>query len=137
MSEYGSFNIKGAEDLQKAILEKYSGAKSTGIINSAVYEGTEVFAEDLQKNIGTFKDTGAERDEIVVRKTRKTADGYIAKVGWNGPKSRYRIVHLNEFGYNRKGKQYTPKGFGVIAKTISQSSGKYFKIVEGKMREML
>ena len=35
-----------------------------------------------------------------------------------GPTGRYRIIHLNEHGYTRNGKKYTPRGFGVIAKTI-------------------
>lgn len=137
MSKYGSFDIKGIEELQKAITEKYSGAKSVRIINSAVCEGTEFFAEELRSGVGAFRDKGHEQAEIVTTKPRKTADGRIAKIGWNGPKNRYAIVHLNEFGYTRKGRQYSPRGFGVIEKLVRSEQDDYFKAVEGKMRDLL
>ncbi len=50
-----------------------------------------------------------------------------------GPMNRKNIIHLNEHGYTRDGKKYTPRGFGVIAKTLAASERKYREIIKKEL----
>ncbi len=48
--------------------------------------------------------------------------------------SQKNIIHLNEHGYTRDGKKYTPRGFGVIAKkTLAASERKYREIIKKEL----
>ena len=50
------------------------------------------------------------------------------------PTGRYRIIHLNEHGYTRNGKN-TPRGFGVIAKTLKEVESEYRNIVIKELKK--
>lgn len=131
------FKVTGMEGLQKAITEAYSGAKARQIRKAALNAGGDVVVKQLKENFEKFKDTGYSKDEIT-RTDAKSRNGVEElKIGWDGKHGRWRLVHLNEFGYNRMGRQHTPRGFGVIAKTIEETKSKYIKTVEGMMRERL
>lgn len=131
------FRITGMEDLQSAIERAYSGAKAKAIQKAALNDGGDVVVDTLKKNFEAFKDTGYSQDDIIRTNARTHDDSAEIKVGWNGDHGRWRLVHLNEFGYTRHGKQYTPKGFGAIAKTIQESEQEYMKVVAGKLRDSL
>lgn len=131
------FRIEGMEALQKAILEAYSGTKAKNIQKAALDAGGDLVMERLKENFEAFKDTGYSRDEIVKTDSRSRNDVLQLQIGWNGPHKRWRIIHLNEFGYTKAGRQFTPKGFGTIGKTIKETEEDYFSTVAGKMREML
>lgn len=131
------FRIVGMEAVQKAILEAYSGTKAKSIQKAALDAGGNLVVEQLKENFEAFKDTGFSRDEIVKTNPKSKNDIVQLQIGWNGPHKRWRIIHLNEFGYTKAGKQYTPKGFGTIEKTISESKNDYFRTVSEKMRERL
>lgn len=78
--------------------------------------GGDVVVEQMKKNFESFQGAGYSKEEIMRTDARTKNDVEELKIGWNGEHDRWRIVHLNEFGYTKKGKQYTPRGFGVIAK---------------------
>lgn len=129
------FKIEGMEALQKAILEAFSGTKAKNIQKAALDAGGSMVVERLKENFETFKNTGYSRDEIVKTNPRSKNDIVQLQIGWNGPHKRWRLIHLNEFGYTKAGRQYTPKGFGAIEKTINESRNTYFRTVAEKMRE--
>lgn len=132
-----SVEIKGLEELKKAIAEAYSGTKAKQIRKQAINAGGDRVVEQLKKNFDTFKAAGYSKDEIMRTDARTKGDVEGLKIGWNGPHDRWRLIHLNEFGYTRKGKQYTPKGFGAIQKTIEQTKEDYLKTVYDEMRKNL
>lgn len=141
MSKYGSFNIKGLDELEKAIKEKYEGAKGKRIIRQAVNSGGEVVAKGLIKNYGTVVDKGYSQGytkEDVTRSNAKISnDTVTAKVGWNGSHERWRLVHLEEWGYTRHGRQYKPPQVGVIERTLKEIETPYFAAVQKGMMEFL
>lgn len=137
MSKYGSYDIKGIRELEKAITEKYSGNKNGMILNQALNNGADIVVEKLKQNFGAFKNLGYSQDEIVRTKASKTVAGRKVKLGWNGPHKRYKIVHLNEFGYTRYGKRYTPGGFGVIDKTLKETEPTYLQEVAKGLKDKL
>lgn len=132
-----SVELKGLEELQKAITDSYSGTKAKQIRKQAINAGGDRMVEQLKKNFDVFKDTGYSEEEIIRTDARTKGNVEELKIGWNGPHGRWRLIHLNEFGYTRKGKQYTPKGFGVIQKTVEQTKEEYLQTVEAEMRKRL
>ena len=132
-----SFEIRGLEELKKAINGAYSGTKARAIRKDALNAGGDLVVEQLKKNFEAFKETGYSRDEIMRTDAKTKSDIEELKVGWNGEHGRWRIIHLNEFGYTKKGKQYTPRGFGVIAKTVEETKKEYLDTVTGEMRKRL
>ena len=131
------FKITGVEELQKAIEQAYSGSKAQKIRKEALNEGGDVVVDTLKKNFETFKDTGYSRDDITRTEAKRAGDTEEIKIGWNGDHGRWRLVHLNEYGYTKAGKQYTPKGFGAIARSIKESKDSFAQTVAGKMRDAL
>lgn len=132
-----NFNIRGIRELEKAITEQYTGAKARKIQRDAVNAGADLVVEKLKDNFAAFQGTGYSRQEIIRSNAQTKNDITDVKIGWNGPHGRWRLVHLNEFGYTKSGKQYTPKGFGAINKTIHETEGNYFKEVERRLSEQL
>lgn len=132
-----SFSFSGLEELEKAITEAYSGTKARAIRKEALNAGGDLVVETLKQNFEAFKDKGYSQAEIMRTNARTSNDVESLRIGWNGPHNRWRIVHLNEFGYTRNGRQYTPRGFGVIEKTVRESQRDYFDTIEKKMRDRL
>lgn len=132
-----SIEIRGINELENAIAAAYSGTKARKIRKDAINAGGEVVMEQLKKNFEAFKMTGYSKQEIMRTDAKTKSDIEGLQIGWNGPHGRWRLIHLNEFGYTRKGKQYTPRGFGTIQKTVEQTRKGYLDTVAGEMRKML
>lgn len=132
-----SFEIRGLEELQKAINEAYSGTKAKQIRKTALNAGGDVVVDRLKRNFEAFKETGYSQDEIMRTNAKTKNDIEELEVGWGGEHGRWRLIHLNEFGYTRNGKQYTPRGFGVIAKTVEETKKEYLDTITEEMRKRL
>lgn len=132
-----SIEIRGINELENAIAAAYSGAKARKIRKDAINAGGDAVMGQLKKNFEAFKMSGYSEQEIMRTDARTKSDIEGLQIGWNGPHDRWRLIHLNEFGYTRGGKQYTPRGFGVIQKTIEQTKKEYFDTVAGEMRKSL
>jgi hypothetical protein len=76
-----------------------------------------------------FKDTGASVNEMKISSIQTSRGRIVVRIYWQGPKDRYRLIHLNEHGYTRDGKQYTPKGMGAIDNSVRHSRKPYFETV--------
>lgn len=134
-----SVEIKGVKELEKE-LEKRFGPKAMRIkSDKALTEASEYMLKEMKTNFEAFKDTGASINEM--QKTKPFTDARDRQrtvvIEWVGPKDRYNLVHLNEHGYDRNGKKFIPRGFGVIAKTLQASQARYRKIVVDELRKGL
>jgi len=120
-------------NLLKAIDKELSSSQASLVKNKAINTGSENVAENLRTAFNKFKGTkyskGYTADEVTRQKARKTRKGRTASIGWNGPHERYRLIHLNEFGYNRFGKRYNPRMMGTVQNTVEQSRKQYFETV--------
>ena len=65
-------------------------------------------AVNLKNAVSSYRDTGKTVIEVTTGKPRLRGGVRTINVGWSGSGSgqRYRLVHLNEFGYTRYGKRY-------------------------------
>lgn len=130
-----SVNVKGIKELEKQINNELTSRKASTAINKAVNKGGDTVVEELKREFDKFSNTGASRDEIVRSDARNSNNVRGLKVGWEGPKDRWRLIHLNEFGYSKAGKQFRPKGMGTIVRTTENSKGKYFNTVFEEMKK--
>lgn len=129
--------FKGIKELEKKLEETLGQKKTKSITIKALNIAARKVESKLRTDMLVFKDTGYSIEEIV-----RTNAGYsnfvaMAKIGWNGPHQRYRLIHLNEWGYNWHGRQIKPKGFGVIEKSLKNAERDYFAIVEEELRKWL
>lgn len=130
-------DVRGADEIIRALKQKFSSEKWSRIENKALKSGAEVVAKEVKKGLEAYKDTGATVDELVVSKPKKKGGYKHVLIGWNGPKQRYRIIHLNEFGYNLNGKHISPRGKGKIRKATGVSKKAYLKAVKKELSKHL
>lgn len=130
-------HVKGVEQTLKNMENKLGDKAITKASRQAINKAGVSVEKRLKEDMKVFKDTGASIDEVVRTNATSKATGVSARIGWNGPKQRYRLIHLNEWGYTRYGKQYHPRGFGVIEKSLKSSEGGYLRDVESELKKSL
>lgn len=121
-----SVEVKGIKELERQLEAMYGQQRMKQLSDEALRPSAKIVANQIASNFQSFKDTGASIDEIHMDKPSFAPDGTRRVIiRWKGPKDRYRIIHLNEFGYNRNGKRITPAGFGAIARALRASERSY------------
>ena len=143
MNKSSGFHIKGLEAIEKAIKEKYSSAKSGSIQRGTVNQAGDLIVEALktnyQKALGKYsKYSKGHTVAEVMRSDARTKNNIVqSKVGWHGDADRWRLIHLEEWGYVRSGKQYKPPSVGVIDKTLREIEKEYEEIIRKGLMEFL
>lgn len=137
MSDKFTAEIEGVKETINALEKKFGKTQVRKFTRKAVNLGTAKVKKNLEKDVEVFRDTGATVDEIVQQNARIVNDNAEAALGWNGPKERYREIHLSEFGYTKNGRQIRPRGFGVITKSIKRSEKDYFETVATEVKKQL
>lgn len=127
--------IKGIPELTKQLERKYGKDAMRIKEDRALEKASDFFMEELKSEFESFKDTGASIDEMTRTKPYSKASNNqrAITIEWVGPLNRKNIIHLNEHGYTRDGTKYTPRGFGVIAKTLAASKSKYREILKREL----
>lgn len=129
--------FQGVTETIQALEKKLGTKKIRKVTRDAIDEGASDVEEQLKWALLTFKDTGATVDEVVRSLASYKNYNAEAEIGWNGPKQRYRLIHLNEWGYTRNGRQIKPRGFGVITKSLKSSEKIYLNAVARELRNKL
>lgn len=124
--------LKGLKELEQALERKYGKQKMKKITDKALIAGGQVIIKEIQVNFQSFKDTGASIDEVTLSKPYSLNGVRTIKVHWKGPKDRYRIIHLNEFGTI---KNSNPDGKGAIDRALRSGRDTYFKIVKRELEK--
>ncbi|HFO1583957.1 TPA: hypothetical protein ACHHGO_001825 [Staphylococcus aureus] len=99
-----SVEIKGIPEVLKKLESVYGKQSMQAKSDRALNEASEFFIKALKKEFESFKDTGASIEEMTKSKP-----------------------------YTRDGKKYTPRGFGVIAKTLAANERKYREIIKKEL----
>lgn len=137
MPKKAGVKIKGNRDFQKRLEKQLGSKKMKAITRKAINQGAESVKSKVKEDIAPFKDTGATYDEVVLQNARQVGGDIRADLGWNGPKERWRLIHLEEWGYQRNGRQIKPRTFGAIDKSLKSSEQRYLSIVESEMKKNL
>ncbi|AVQ34605.1 hypothetical protein C7J88_09690 [Staphylococcus muscae] len=106
------------------------------IYDLALEEAGKIIYDAVKQNIRHFRNTGAEYDEVKLSKPSWVDGTRSIYVYWEGPKDRYRIVHLNEKGYHAvNGKFIRPKGLGAIERALRSAKESYYKKIQQEMEK--
>lgn len=129
-----SVEIRGEEKVLEELEKKLGKESMQHAIDKALLGGANMFVKELKKQFETFKDTGASIEEITVTGPMWEGGERVIKVHWKGPKGRYRIIHLNEWGTI---KNPNPRGKGAIARALKNSESAYRQAVKHALQEAL
>ncbi|GGI64741.1 hypothetical protein ACFQOY_13665 [Enterococcus alcedinis] len=132
-----SVKVSGVDDILKNIEAKFGKAKTTRIVNKALKETGDEIVEITKAAVSSYMDTGATYDEVVRSNVKGSALGIKeVSVGWRGDKDRWRLVHLNEFGYVRKGRFISPRGMGKVQSAADKAQQVAFKRMRSGLEEL-
>lgn len=126
-----SVQITGLDQLLEQLESRLGSEVTRRISDHALKEGAKIFVRELKLQFASFKDTGASIDEITISGPMTVGSVRTIKIHWKGPKGRYHIIHLNEWGTV---KNPNPQGKGAIARAMRNSEGAYRAAVEEAVR---
>jgi hypothetical protein len=132
-----SVKIKGMDAIQRELGKKLGISKMNKITTAAIKKGGEHMQKEMKVAFNEWADTGASRDEIVISNPRYSQGVKRIKLGWQGSKGRWRLIHLNEFGYTKMGRKMTPAGIGTLRRVVKEQEQAYQKIVAEELRRHL
>jgi hypothetical protein len=117
-----SVEITGLDQLLNELENRLGTQATQRISDEALMEGAEVFVRELKSQFQSFRDTGGSIEEITISDPMWEGNTRTVKVHWRGPRGRYRIIHLNEFGTV---KNPNPRGKGAIARSMRAAERAY------------
>ena len=120
-------NITGLKSLQAELEKRFGQVKMQEISDQALFEGAQVIKKELEQNFESFRDTGASIDEITISDPKDGPNGRRRNIHWIGPKDRYRLIHINEWGTV---KNPNPAGKGKVAASLEGGKKAYRKAVK-------
>lgn len=128
--------VKGDKEIIAYLEKKFGKSATKRITDYALTKGGQKVVQIIKNNMKSFEDTGESVSETSLSKPMTIGGVRTVKVHWKGPKQRYRIIHLNEYGhFDRSGKWVNTSGKGVIEKAMREGRETYFKTVKDEMRK--
>lgn len=129
-----SVKIKGQKKLLADLEERFGAKHVQRISDMALIKGAQVFKKELETQFQSFRDTGASIDEITISEPMISNGTRMVKIHWKGPKDRYRIIHLNEWGTVNNP---NPKGKGAVARAIRNAEKEYARVIKKALKDGL
>lgn len=113
--------FEGLDDFFAEVEKKYSPRKIATVSNNALKLSSRVALVNLKKAVGAYRRTGKTVNEVVAGNPRLRGGVRNVDVGFRGDGTgqRWRLVHLNEFGY-------TPHGVFAGSTNATDSNGLAF-----------
>lgn len=122
-----SVKIRGMKKLMDDLERHLGKAKMQAVTDRALKAGAKVFVEELKRQLETFKDEGYTVEEVTISEPFTQNGVRTIKVYWKGPKGRFRIIHLNEWGTV---KNPNPRGKGKIALALRNAEKAYREAIK-------
>ena len=123
--------ISGMSELLSELENRLGPQSFERISDQALKDASLVFKSELVAQLSTFKDTGATLDELTFSEPYTKNGIRTITVHWKGPKRRYAVIHLNEYGTV---KNPNPRGKGSIARALQTSEAAYKRAIEESIR---
>lgn len=146
-------SVRGLQETLDALEKKLGPAKVVKVSKQALKLTGKYMETEIKKAVETYRDTGATVNELVVSTPRAKSGTVTVKVGWDGKGSdqRYRLVHLNEFGYTPHGIYanhanavdskgfafYKPGGFGKIRQAYDAARQPSLELARAELRKLV
>lgn len=130
-----TMTIKGFEELEAKLREKFSEARVKSIEGKALRNGADEAVVDLKSTLSQFANSG-DTVEGVVRGNVSRASGFpMVKIGNSG--NHWRLVHLENNGFTRDGKSYRYKSFGALQKFANAQGNKFVESAQKDLKELI
>ncbi|MFJ7756320.1 hypothetical protein ACQKGI_19985 [Peribacillus muralis] len=129
-----SVKIHGEKALMAELEKRLGKAKAQQLSDKALKRGAQVFIKELKSQFQSFKDTGASIEEMTISEPMWVSGVRTINIHWRGPKDRYRIIHLNEFGTVQ---HPSPRGKGAIVRAMRNAETAYRSAIKKAIREGL
>ncbi|MFH0070537.1 hypothetical protein [Peribacillus sp. NPDC056705] len=129
-----SVKIHGEKAVMAELEKRLGKVKAQQLSDKALKQGAHVFIKELKSQFQSFKDTGASINEMTISEPMWVSGVRTIKIHWRGPKDRYRIIHLNEFGTVQNP---SPRGKGAIARAMRNAESAYRSAIKKAIREGL
>ena len=126
--------VNGVEEVNRELERRFGGKSMERILDKSLLAGAAVIKKELERNFESFKDTGASKDEITISKPMTLNGTRTVVIHWSGPKKRYTIIHLNEFGTI---KNPSPRGKGAIERALRAGQAEYLRVVKQEIARMI
>jgi len=131
-----TMTLKGDKEIIAYLETKYGKSAMKRITDFALTKAGNKVVSIIKGNMKSFEDTGESVEETTLSKPMTIKGVRTVKIHWRGPKQRYRIIHLNEYGhYDRSGKWINTAGKGVIENAMREGRETYFRTVNTEMRK--
>ena len=131
-----TMTLKGDKEIIAYLETKYGKSAMKRITDFALTKAGNKVVSIIKGNMKSFEDTGESVEETTLSKPMTIKGVRTVKIHWRGPKQRYRIIHLNEYGhFDRSGKWVNTAGKGVIENAMREGRETYFKTVKEEMRK--
>ena len=123
--------LKGADEVLRAIEQKLSDPVVRRKANKALKEAVKELEPDFKTALSSYARTGKTVEAVVHSTVREGGLGTpTVKLGFTSP--RWTLVHLNEFGYAKKG---NPRGRGVLRRFFQTSQPVFKSYVGTKLKK--
>lgn len=131
-----TMTLKGDKEIIAYLETKYDKSAMKRITDFALTKAGNKVVSIIKGNMKSFEDTGESVEETTLSKPMTIKGVRTVKIHWRGPKQRYRIIHLNEYGhFDRSGKWVNTAGKGVIENAMREGRETYFRTVKEEMRK--
>ncbi|OHQ80399.1 hypothetical protein HMPREF2549_10500 [Staphylococcus sp. HMSC074D07] len=131
-----TMTLKGDKEIIAYLETKYGKSAMKRITDFALTKAGNKVVSIIKGNMKSFEDTGESVEETTLSKPMTIKGVRAVKIHWRGPKQRYRIIHLNEYGhFDRSGKWVNTAGKGVIENAMREGRETYFRTVKEEMRK--
>jgi hypothetical protein len=124
--------IRGEMELLRELERRLGDQAMKKISDKALEKGAEVFVQEQDIQLKTFRDKGYTIAEVTISEPMFVGSTRVIKVHWKGPHGRYRIIHLNEWGTV---KNPNPRGKGAIARALKNSEDDYRAAIKRAIEE--
>lgn len=115
--------LRGIDDVLRNLEARLGDTKVKRATSRALKAVANETLEEFKGALQVYKDTGETVESATAGRVTGLASGVpVVKIGF-GEGSRWRLVHLNEFGYAQNPH---PRGFGVIRR-FSEAHAKTYK----------
>ncbi|MGM9930977.1 hypothetical protein [Pradoshia sp.] len=129
-----SVSIRGQKKLIEELERRFGPQHLQKVSDKALARGAEVVVKEQKSQFESFKDTGASIEETNISKPVTLNGARTVRVHWKGPKGRYRIIHLNEWGTINNPK---PRGKGAIARSLRNAEKEYRNVIKQSLKDGL
>ncbi|PCR98990.1 HK97 gp10 family phage protein [Lactococcus fujiensis] len=127
--------IKGFDELQAKLREKFSEARVKAIESKALIAAADEAVVDLKQTLGQFANSGDTVEGVVHGNVSRSSGFPVIKIGNNG--KHWRLVHLENNGFTRNGKSYRYRSFGALQKFSDLQGKKFVESAQKNLKELI